>query len=58
DLLDEQFPKILYDSELNIWIKPIKTNELNTEETYERPVNKSTRITLDKTCCCCITLST
>ncbi|CAF1602452.1 unnamed protein product [Rotaria sordida] len=41
DLLDEQFPKILYDSELNIWIKPIKTNELNTEETYERPTTNT-----------------
>ncbi len=40
-LLDEQFPKMLYDPVPIIWVKPIKTNELNTEGTYETPVYKT-----------------
>ena len=40
-LLDEQFPKMLYDPIPIIWVKPIKTNELNTEGTYETPVYKT-----------------
>ncbi|CAF0823905.1 unnamed protein product [Adineta steineri] len=40
-LLDEQFPKTLYDPVPIIWVKPIKTNDLNTDGTYETPVYKT-----------------
>jgi len=40
-LLDEQFPKILYDPVPIIWVKPIKTNDLTTQDTYECPVYKT-----------------
>jgi dynein heavy chain, axonemal len=40
-LLDEQHPKLLYDSVPIIWVKPIKTNELITKNTYECPVYKT-----------------
>jgi len=40
-LLDEQFPKILYDPLPIIWVKPIETNKLSTEGTYECPVYKT-----------------
>lgn len=40
-LLDEQFPKILYDAVPIIWVKPIKTNALSITDTYECPVYKT-----------------
>jgi len=40
-LLDEQFPKLLYDPVPIIWVKPIKTNQLVTEGAYECPVYKT-----------------
>ncbi|CAF1455240.1 unnamed protein product [Rotaria magnacalcarata] len=40
-LLDEQFSKMLYDPIPIIWVKPIKTNELNIEGTYECPIYKT-----------------
>ncbi|CAF3418967.1 unnamed protein product [Rotaria socialis] len=41
DLLDEQFSKMLYDPIPIIWVKPIKTNALNIEGTYECPIYKT-----------------
>lgn len=40
-LLDEQFLKVLYDAVPIIWVKPIKTNDLSTQGTYETPVYKT-----------------
>ena len=40
-LLDEQFPKLLYDPLPIIWVKPVKTNELVMQSTYECPVYKT-----------------
>ena len=40
-LLDEQFPKMLYDPVPIIWVKPIKTQDLSIEGTYDCPVYKT-----------------
>ena len=40
-MIDEQYSKILNDAVPIIWVKPIKTNDLVTQGTYECPVYKT-----------------